>query len=137
MQPVSVIKFENVSKAFGATNAVDAMSFAARAGETIALLGPSGCGKTTTLRLIAGFEEPDSGLIEIAGESMQGKRPYERNVGLLVPALRAVSAYDRSRQHRLRPEAPSLAESAISPAASARCCAWSSSKASSIAIPGN
>ena len=47
------------------------------------MLGPSGCGKTTTLRLISGFEEPDEGLIEIAGESMRGKRPYERNVGLL------------------------------------------------------
>jgi spermidine/putrescine transport system ATP-binding protein len=79
----NVIRFENVSKAFGATNAVDGMSFAARAGETLALLGPSGCGKTTTLRLIAGFEEPDSGSIEIAGEPMRGKRPYERNVGLL------------------------------------------------------
>ena len=49
----------------------------------MSLLGPSGCGKTTTLRLIAGFEEPDEGTIEISGESMAGKRPYERNVGLL------------------------------------------------------
>jgi ABC-type spermidine/putrescine transport systems, ATPase components len=47
------------------------------------LLGPSGCGKTTTLRLISGFEDPEEGVIEIAGESMVGKRPYERNVGLL------------------------------------------------------
>ena len=46
-------------------------------------LGPSGCGKTTTLRLIAGFEDLDRGSIEIAGEAMNGKRPYERNVGLL------------------------------------------------------
>src|SRR3954452_24202049 len=57
--------------------------FSARAGAASALLGPSGCGKTTTLRLIAGFEEPDTGDIEITGESMAGKRPYERNVGLL------------------------------------------------------
>ena len=46
-------------------------------------LGPSGCGKTTTLRLIAGFEDLDRGSIEIAGEAMNRKRPYERNVGLL------------------------------------------------------
>src|SRR4029077_13682376 len=51
--------------------------------ETVSLLGPSGCGKTTTLRLISGFEEPDEGSIEIEGVSMIGKRPYERNVGLL------------------------------------------------------
>ena len=60
VQPV--IKFEGVRKSFGATAAVDGISFSAEAGETVALLGPSGCGKTTTLRLIAGFEEPDAGL---------------------------------------------------------------------------
>jgi len=78
-----VIKFDGVAKSFGGFTAVDSISFSAAAGETVALLGPSGCGKTTTLRLIAGFEEPDKGAIEISGESMVGKRPYERNVGLL------------------------------------------------------
>jgi len=81
--PEVVIEFRNVSKRFGPTTAVDRVSFAIGAGETVSLLGPSGCGKTTTLRLIAGFETPDDGVIEIAGEAMAGKRPYERNVGLL------------------------------------------------------
>ena len=78
-----VVVFRNVSKRFGSTAAVDAMSFTVAAGETLSLLGPSGCGKTTTLRLVAGFEQPDAGTIEIAGQAMAGKRPYERNVGLL------------------------------------------------------
>jgi len=79
----TVVEFRNVNKRFGATTAVDNVTFSVGAGETISLLGPSGCGKTTTLRLISGFEDPDEGTIEIAGESMVGKRPYERNVGLL------------------------------------------------------
>src|SRR5262249_6515762 len=79
----SIIEFRGVVKRFGATIAVDDVTFVVRPGETVSLLGPSGCGKTTTLRLIAGFEEPDAGTIEIAGESMLGKRPYERNIGLL------------------------------------------------------
>jgi len=78
-----VVVFRNVSKRFGSTAAVDAMSFTVAAGETLSLLGPSGCGKTTTLRLVAGFEQPDAGTIEIAGQAMTGRRPYERNVGLL------------------------------------------------------
>jgi putative spermidine/putrescine transport system ATP-binding protein/putrescine transport system ATP-binding protein len=78
-----VIRFHDVVKRFGEITAVDHMTFSVCAGETVSLLGPSGCGKTTTLRLVSGFEEPDAGIIEIAGESMTGKRPYERNVGLL------------------------------------------------------
>ena len=78
-----VIVFNNVIKQFASINAVDNITFSVAAGETVSLLGPSGCGKTTTLRLISGFEEPNAGTIEIAGESMLGKRPYERNVGLL------------------------------------------------------
>ena len=79
----TVIEFRNVIKRFGAMTAVDKISFSVGAGEIVSLLGPSGCGKTTTLRLISGFEDPDEGVIKIAGESMAGKRPYERNVGLL------------------------------------------------------
>jgi putative spermidine/putrescine transport system ATP-binding protein/putrescine transport system ATP-binding protein len=78
-----VVVFNNVIKQFASINAVDNVTFSVAAGETVSLLGPSGCGKTTTLRLVSGFEEPDAGTIEIAGESMAGKRPYERNVGLL------------------------------------------------------
>jgi putative spermidine/putrescine transport system ATP-binding protein/putrescine transport system ATP-binding protein len=85
MRPPSqpVVEFHEVVKRFGQTTAVDRVTFTVASGETVSLLGPSGCGKTTTLRLISGFEEPDEGRIEIAGESMIGKRPYERNVGLL------------------------------------------------------
>jgi len=78
-----VIEFRDVVKRFGQTTAVDHVTFTVDAGETVSLLGPSGCGKTTTLRLISGFEEPDQGIIKIAGEPMISKRPYERNVGLL------------------------------------------------------
>jgi ABC-type Fe3+/spermidine/putrescine transport system ATPase subunit len=79
----TIIEFRDVVKRFGATTAVDKVSFSVSAGETVSLLGPSGCGKTTTLRLISGFEDPDAGVIEIAGQSVVGRRPYERNVGLL------------------------------------------------------
>jgi ABC-type Fe3+/spermidine/putrescine transport system ATPase subunit len=80
-EPVIVLR--NVIKRFGSTTAVNNVTFTVAAGETVSLLGPSGCGKTTTLRLVSGFDDPDAGVIEIAGESMVGKRPYERNVGLL------------------------------------------------------
>ena len=78
-----IVEFHDVVKRFGDTLAVGGVTFSVKSGETVSLLGPSGCGKTTTLRLISGFEEPDAGTIKIAGESMKGKRPYERKVGLL------------------------------------------------------
>jgi len=78
-----MLEVRNVTKHFGATVAADAVSFTVAQGEIVSLLGPSGCGKTTTLRLIAGFERPDSGEIRIGGRDVTGTRPYERNVGLL------------------------------------------------------
>jgi putative spermidine/putrescine transport system ATP-binding protein/putrescine transport system ATP-binding protein len=78
-----VVDLRNVTKTYGAVVAVDSLSFGVRTGECVSLLGPSGCGKTSTLRLIAGFEDWDAGTIEIGGVPMQGKRPYERNVGLV------------------------------------------------------
>ena len=60
--------------------AVDSVSLSVRPGEFLSLLGPSGCGKTTTLRMLAGFEQPDEGQILISGEYVQGVPPYKRDV---------------------------------------------------------
>ena len=80
-----IVRFTNVSKSFGTVRAVDGVSFDVQRGEFFSLLGPSGCGKTTTLRLLAGLEDPDGdgGHLEIAGESAVGKRPYERRLGMV------------------------------------------------------
>ena len=79
----SVLEMRHVSKRYGDAHAVIDVSFAVQSGQILALLGPSGCGKTTTLRLIAGFVEPDEGSIEIGGRDMRDVRPHERNVGLV------------------------------------------------------
>jgi putative spermidine/putrescine transport system ATP-binding protein len=74
------IRFERVSRRFGSVVAVNEASFTVGAGEFFAMLGPSGSGKTTCLRLIAGFEQPDAGHIEIFGETVEGVPPYRRAV---------------------------------------------------------
>jgi spermidine/putrescine ABC transporter ATP-binding subunit len=74
------IEFRSVTKRFGALTAVDAVSFQVRPGEFLSLLGPSGCGKTTSLRMIAGFEQPDEGEILIGGVDAVGTPPYKRDV---------------------------------------------------------
>ena len=67
----------------GRVNAVDGISLDIAKGEFLTLLGPSGSGKTTTLMMIAGFEEPTSGVIELAGEDLTHRKPYERNIGVV------------------------------------------------------
>ena len=69
------IRFVNVTKRFGDVAAVDQVSFAIRRGSFHSFLGPSGCGKTTSLRLIAGFEQPTAGDVEIGGRSSSASRP--------------------------------------------------------------
>jgi putative spermidine/putrescine transport system ATP-binding protein len=76
----TAVKFENVSRHFGQVRAVDCVTLDVAEGEFFAMLGPSGSGKTTCLRLIAGFEQPDAGHIEIFGETAEGVPPYRRNV---------------------------------------------------------
>jgi putative spermidine/putrescine transport system ATP-binding protein len=76
----SAVSFEHVSRHFGSVRAVDDVSLEIAEGEFFAMLGPSGSGKTTCLRLIAGFEQPTSGHIEIFGETAEGLPPYKRNV---------------------------------------------------------
>jgi putative spermidine/putrescine transport system ATP-binding protein len=74
------VRFDSVSRHFGNVRAVDAVTLDIAEGEFFAMLGPSGSGKTTCLRLIAGFERPTSGSIEIFGERAEGVPPYRRSV---------------------------------------------------------
>jgi len=74
------VELAGITKRFGDTAAVDNVSLEVYEGEFFSLLGPSGCGKTTTLRMIAGFEEPDEGGISVAGNPMRGVPPYRRPV---------------------------------------------------------
>ena len=75
--PVELI---DVLKRFGSVTAVDDLTLQVRPGEFLSLLGPSGCGKTTTLRMLAGFEDPDEGQIRISGNSVGGVPPHRRDV---------------------------------------------------------
>jgi spermidine/putrescine transport system ATP-binding protein len=74
------VEIIDVTKQFGEVTAVDRMSLKIASGAFYSFLGPSGCGKTTTLRMIAGFEQPTSGEILLAGQPIAGVPPYRRNV---------------------------------------------------------
>jgi multiple sugar transport system ATP-binding protein len=86
---MSLIEIENVSKKFGTVTAVDRLDLTVQAGEFLTLLGPSGCGKTTVLRMIAGLEIPDEGVIRIKGKTVFSSRegiyvaPGKRGIGLV------------------------------------------------------
>ena len=75
-----VIEIRRVSKRFGDFVAVDEADFGIRRGEFFSMLGPSGCGKTTTLRMIAGFEQPSSGEVRLDGQDVSRVPPYKRHV---------------------------------------------------------
>lgn len=74
------VELVNVTKRYGDVVAVDSLNLVINPGEFLSLLGPSGCGKTTTLRMLAGFEQPDEGFVRISGEYVQGVPPYKRDV---------------------------------------------------------
>jgi putative spermidine/putrescine transport system ATP-binding protein len=80
---MSYLELTNIQKRFGETFAVADFNLAAEKGEFVSFLGPSGCGKTTTLRMIAGFEQPTTGTITINGEDVTYKAPNKRNVGMV------------------------------------------------------
>jgi len=85
---VDAVSLKSVSKHFGAKPAVAGVDLEVAAGEFVALLGPSGCGKTTLLRLLAGFEEPDAGVIAIGTREVARARqgsvpPEQRGVGMV------------------------------------------------------
>jgi spermidine/putrescine transport system ATP-binding protein len=76
----TVISIDHVTKRFGAFVAVDDAHFDIRRGEFFSMLGPSGCGKTTTLRMVAGFEQPTEGAIRLEGLDVSRVPPYKRDV---------------------------------------------------------
>ena len=80
---MSFLELAGIQKHFGTTVAVENFDLVAEKGEFVSFLGPSGCGKTTTLRMIAGFEQPTAGTITINGEDMTYRPPNRRNVGMV------------------------------------------------------
>jgi putrescine transport system ATP-binding protein len=80
---MALLEIVGASKNFGTTAAVDNVNLCVERGELFALLGPSGCGKTTLLRMIAGFEHPDSGRILVDGADITTLPPYERPVNMM------------------------------------------------------
>jgi iron(III) transport system ATP-binding protein len=84
---VSAVRLRGVTKSFGATDAVREVTLDIEHGELMAVLGPSGCGKTTLLRLIAGFEKPDSGCVNVGADVVAGPGrfvpPEKRRVGMV------------------------------------------------------
>ena len=81
---MAYLRLRNVVKSYdGRTNAVDDVSIDIKRGEFITFLGPSGSGKTTTLMMIAGFETPSAGTIELAGKDLALSKPYQRNIGMV------------------------------------------------------
>jgi len=82
-----LVEFENVTKRFGDFTAVKDVSFEIQRGEFIAIMGPSGCGKTTSLRMLAGLEQPDEGEIRINGKRVNELKPNERDTPLVWQSL--------------------------------------------------
>lgn len=78
-----LVEIRNVTKIFGSHYAVDDVSLKIYPGEFFSLLGASGCGKTTLLRMLAGFERPDTGRLLIGGEDMTDLPPYQRPVNMM------------------------------------------------------
>jgi len=76
----SIVSLKKVNKFFGKNHVIKDLNLDIKEGEFLTLLGPSGCGKTTILRMIAGFEEATSGIIEVEGERIEDKEPYQRDV---------------------------------------------------------
>ncbi|MFI6249322.1 ABC transporter ATP-binding protein [Streptomyces sp. NPDC051016] len=92
----ATVEFRGLRREFGATVALDGLDLTVRPGEFLALLGPSGCGKTTALRMLAGFEHPDSGAVLVDGEDVTRVPAHRRDAGMvfqsysLFPHLNAV-----------------------------------------------
>jgi sulfate transport system ATP-binding protein len=116
------IEIQNVNKKFGGFVALSDISLNIPKGEITALLGPSGCGKTTLLRIIAGLETPDSGVIRFSGEDQANKRVKDRKVGFVFQhyaLFRHMNVFEniafglRVRPRKARPDKKAIRESVM------------------------
>jgi len=88
------LRLTRITKSYGDFTAVDDLSLTIPEGSFFALLGPSGCGKTTTLRMIAGLEEPTVGSIHLGTTDITTKRPYQRPINTVFSKLCALSTFN-------------------------------------------
>jgi len=116
------IEIQNIKKTFGNFVALNDISLDIPKGEITALLGPSGCGKTTLLRIIAGLETPDSGVIKFSGEDQTNKHVKDRNVGFVFQhyaLFRHMNVFEniafglRVRPRKVRPDKKTIHESVM------------------------
>ena len=89
-----LLELQGICKSFGGTPVLKGITLAVDRAEFLTFLGPSGCGKTTTLRIIAGFEEPDSGRVLVEGRDVTALRPYERDVHTVFQHYALFPHYD-------------------------------------------
>jgi spermidine/putrescine transport system ATP-binding protein len=121
MEAVHEVELQNVSRRFGDVTAVDQVSLSVLGGEFLTLLGPSGCGKTTLLRMIAGFELPDSGRVLLGGREVNQLPPHQRDVTTvfqhyaLFPHLNVFAnvAFGLERRHVTREEVRRRVDAAL------------------------
>ena len=83
---MAFLEIDHLRKSFGPLAVVEDFALGVEKGEFVSFLGPSGCGKTTTLRMVAGFEQPSAGQIRIDGKDVTYARPNQRNVGMVFQA---------------------------------------------------
>ncbi len=108
--PMSALTVQELTKSFGSTPVLTGVDLHVPSGSLAALLGPSGCGKTTLLRLVAGFDDPDTGTIAV-GDRVVARRgrvvpARDRGIGFVAAGGRPVPAPERGRQRHLRAAAP-------------------------------
>jgi multiple sugar transport system ATP-binding protein len=97
------VAFVNVEKRYGLVKVISGLNLKIADGEFAVLVGPSGCGKTTSLQMVAGLESISSGRLFIGGRDVTDMAPKSRDIAMVFQSY-PVSAYERIRQYRLRPE---------------------------------